>query len=419
MSIHDTPLPMKALSLLIILFVGFSHLANAQWKPVAALPAESFFDLYATEDVLYASTTNRVYFSTDGGLNWTPSALIPAEDDEVSDLLVIDGVIYAAMLLNGCYISTDQGESWKQHNRGLNGLGATNLSALAVRNNKIYVGTVGSGVFEKPLDNPFSPWQPFSHNLLWGNVQSLCVDGEQLLAGAGANATLSRNKIGHTAWDESPFAAFNGNINLFLGAMRQGAILHGVGTQGLYRSIDDGAHWAHFNPGVGLVERAQLVEWQDQPLVLLTKPNGSFLRISKDQGETWSVFQAALPKKNLGFDLLNYAGKLFYAASDGVWVLSPTVPTQNPVVADFELGQNHPNPSNDAYTTIPFRLEQGTTGRLSVFDVLGRVVHQRDLGKLGAGKHESRIDISNLNKGIYVYALEVEGKVLSKRMVIE
>lgn len=411
---------MKKLTIALVLLLCFGALAKGQsWKLVTTLPAEPFLDLYSNGNKLYAASVNRVYLTTDAGLKWTASAPIQNEDDEITDLLVVDGVIYAATLLNGCYISTDHGESWKQHNTGLSGLGAHNLSGLEIRGDKIYVSTVGAGVFEKPLSPAFATWQPFNNNIPWGSIQSLHVDGDQLIAGAGANATLSRNTIGNTQWYESAFDQFNGEINLFLGAMRDEAILLGAGSQGLYRSADNGSNWVHFNPGVGYIERARFSKWQEQALVLLTKPSGSFLRSSNNRGESWEAFQPVLPVKNLGFDLLEHQGKLFYAASDGLWVLSTTVSTQNPGVENFELGQNHPNPSTEPYIQVPFRLEQAGHVNIQVFDLLGRAIISRDLGKLSAGKHSTPIDISPLSKGVYLYALTVDGKMLSKMMIVE
>jgi len=411
---------MKKLNIALVLLLCCGVLVKGQsWQLVRSLPAEPFLELYSSGNKLYAASANRVYQSTNAGLNWTASTPVQNEEDEITDLLVLDGVIYAATIINGCYISTDHGGSWKQHNTGLSGLGAHNLSGLAIRGDKIYVSTIGAGVFEKPLSPAFANWQSFNNNIPWGSIQSLHVDGDQLLAGAGANATLSRNTIGNPQWNESAFDQFNGQINLFLGTMRDGAVLLGVGTQGLYRSTDSGGKWVHFDPRIGLIERARFSKWQEQALVLLTKPSGSFLRTSKNQGESWEVFQPALPVKNLGFDLLEHQGKLFYAASDGLWVLSTTVPTRNPVAVDFELGQNHPNPSAEPYTQVPFRLERAGHVLIKVFDLLGRTMINTDLGKLPAGKHNTPIDISTLSKGGYLYTLVVDGKMLSKMMIVE
>lgn len=411
---------MKKLNIALVLLLCCGALAKGQsWKLVTNLPAEPFLELYSNGDKLYAASANRVYHSIDAGLTWAASAPVQNEEDEITDLLVTDRVIYAATLIHGCYISTDHGESWKQHNTGLNGLGAHNLSGLGIRGDKIYVSTIGAGVFEKPLSPAFATWQAFNNNIPWGSIQSLHVDGDQLLAGAGANATLSRNTIGNAQWSETAFDQFNGEINLFLDAMRDGAVLLGAGTQGLYRSTDGGSKWVHFNPRVGLIERARFSKWQEQALVLLTKPSGSFLRSSKNQGESWEAFQPALPIKNLGFDLLEYQGKLFYAASDGLWVLSTTVSTRNPGIEGFELGQNYPNPSAEPYTQVPFRLGRAGHVLIKVFDLLGRAISSTDLGKLPAGKHSTAIDISTLSKGGYLYALVVDGKMLSKMMIVE
>lgn len=72
--------------------------------------------------------------------------------------------------------------------------------------------------------------------------------------------------------------------------------------------------------------------------------------------------------------------------------------------SEFLLEPNYPNPFNPA-TTIWFTLPQMSRVRLSVFDILGRVVAVLQDGALEAGKHK-RIWQANAPSGIYFYKLE-------------
>ena len=409
---------MKFFSALLIIQLWMATSTQAQWLQVPNIPAEPILALFSEGNDLYAAGANRIYHSKDGGTSWSTSAIIHQDEDEITDLVVVDGIIYAAMIQDGCYISTDGGKNWQKNNAGLTGLGATNLSALAVRGDKIYVATIGAGVFVKPLANPLAPWSPFNTNIPWSNVQSLIADGNQLLAGAGANATLSRNSASSATWSEHSFDRFNGQINLFLDATRSGQVLLGAGSQGLYRSTDDGVKWTHFNPGVGLMERVRFANWQGQVVALLTKPNGSFLRSTTDTGQTWLAFPLAPPKNGLGFDLLAQGGKLFYAASNGLWSLSATVAAREPKEPEMSLGQSFPNPTEDGFARIPFSLRKSQAVSLAVIDLEGRVIRKLSLGWLPAGPHEFTIDLNGVAAGMYTYVLRSEDELQVQRMIV-
>lgn len=391
----------------------------AQWQRIETLPNEAFYALLSHGDQLYAATANRLYRSDDAGEHWTSLGPIHQNDDEVVDLWVDHGAIYAITLLNGCYLSTNGGQYWQQHNIGLVGLGAKSLSSVVQRGDSIYVATYGSGVFVKPRLPVFSAWNPFNIGMPWGNVQSLSTDGNVLLAGAGGSATLARNTLDSPNWNENPFDAFNGEINIFLAANRRDEVWLGAGTQSLLRSTDAGLSWERIHHGFGLMERAKFAVWQGQDLVLLTKPNGSFLLKSADMSQSWELFSPTLPFGGLGYDLLEHQGRLFVACSNGLWVLSPKVPTETPEDDGFSLGQNLPNPVSAGETTIPFSLNRSANVRLLLFDTQARLIQQKDLGKLTAGQYQQTLNLQGLADGQYFYSLEADGLRQTLRLLIQ
>ncbi|RMG61626.1 MAG: T9SS C-terminal target domain-containing protein, partial [Calditrichaeota bacterium] len=83
----------------------------------------------------------------------------------------------------------------------------------------------------------------------------------------------------------------------------------------------------------------------------------------------------------------------------------------------FELGQNYPNPFNPT-TTIPYALPQASPVRLVLYDALGRQVAVLVDGHQAAGRHQVRLDASQLAAGIYFYRLQAGPFVQMKKLVL-
>jgi len=83
----------------------------------------------------------------------------------------------------------------------------------------------------------------------------------------------------------------------------------------------------------------------------------------------------------------------------------------------FFLAQNYPNPFNPA-TTIEFSLPKAGQVTLKIFNALGEEVATILNEKRTAGKHNVAWNAANLSSGVYMYRLEGEGFVETKRLVL-
>jgi hypothetical protein len=90
---------------------------------------------------------------------------------------------------------------------------------------------------------------------------------------------------------------------------------------------------------------------------------------------------------------------------------TPKIPTS------VSLKQNYPNPFNPT-TTIQFELDEATFTKLTVFDVLGRKVRELVNEVRPAGTNTIQFDATNLASGIYLYRLEANGVVQTKRLTL-
>jgi len=81
------------------------------------------------------------------------------------------------------------------------------------------------------------------------------------------------------------------------------------------------------------------------------------------------------------------------------------------------LHQNYPNPFNPV-TQIKFDLAKTGNVKLSIYNVSGQKVAELADGIRNAGFHIVEFDGSKFNSGIYYYTLEVDGKNITKKMVL-
>jgi len=84
---------------------------------------------------------------------------------------------------------------------------------------------------------------------------------------------------------------------------------------------------------------------------------------------------------------------------------------------NFILAQNYPNPFNPS-TRISFGIPEKSNVMLRVFNLIGEEVATLASGVYEAGTYSFDFDASNLPSGIYVYALQTENSVISKKMTL-
>lgn len=89
----------------------------------------------------------------------------------------------------------------------------------------------------------------------------------------------------------------------------------------------------------------------------------------------------------------------------------------NDIPTNFVLDQNYPNPFNPS-TKISFGLPERSNVVLRVFNALGEQVAELVNKSLEAGTHSYNFDASHLTSGIYIYSLQTDAGVISKKMTL-
>lgn len=84
---------------------------------------------------------------------------------------------------------------------------------------------------------------------------------------------------------------------------------------------------------------------------------------------------------------------------------------------EFNLEQNYPNPFNPS-TKIRFQVPAVSYVLLEVYDMLGRKVSTLISGEMNAGIYQTVFDGRSFASGVYIYKVQVNGFVSSKKMIL-
>ncbi len=86
------------------------------------------------------------------------------------------------------------------------------------------------------------------------------------------------------------------------------------------------------------------------------------------------------------------------------------------IPGNFTIYQNFPNPFNPT-TSVPVALPSAGKVQLTLYNVLGQKVFQRDY-RLSAGMHLLVVNGQNLASGVYFYKVKFKNQVLTRKMVL-
>jgi hypothetical protein len=85
---------------------------------------------------------------------------------------------------------------------------------------------------------------------------------------------------------------------------------------------------------------------------------------------------------------------------------------------NFDVLQNMPNPATDE-TMIVVKTQNAATINLTISNMLGQQVYTAQEVANAAGAYTFRVNVSDLNTGVYFYTVTVGEKSVSKKMIVE
>ncbi|MDA3885337.1 MAG: T9SS type A sorting domain-containing protein [Candidatus Delongbacteria bacterium] len=226
-------------------------------------------------------------------------------------------------------------------------------------------------------------------------------------------------------------------LNHFIQAMAvdsEGRIFIGTaghGTMGggrVFRSEDNGETWQKV-AGDGAYTWNILID-KDDDIFLGMSDDWGFLGVctSSDHGDTWEFINEGLG----GSDLTGGAGGIrdmaiskdgfIYLATDGgvfrsVKTTTSIDPDLSGIIDNYELMQNYPNPFNND-TNISFNIAGMSEVKLSVYNIKGEFVKNICNERLRKGIHKYSFKADDLNSGVYLYQLVINGKTEETKKMI-
>jgi type IX secretion system substrate protein len=112
-----------------------------------------------------------------------------------------------------------------------------------------------------------------------------------------------------------------------------------------------------------------------------------------------------------------YYYRLKQIDNDGKFEFSKIIEVNFETIINFELAQNYPNPFNPT-TSIKYQIPNDGNVSLKIYDDLGAEVRTLVNTTQVKGKYEVNFDASQLASGVYIYRIEINDFVSSKKMIL-
>jgi hypothetical protein len=126
--------------------------------------------------------------------------------------------------------------------------------------------------------------------------------------------------------------------------------------------------------------------------------------------------------KNYSYQDMNvisgkYSYRLKQIDTDGKFEYSKAIEVNLNGPGKFELSQNYPNPFNPT-TTIKFSIPEAGYVKLTLYNILAQEIKTLINESKEAGVHTINFNASDLNSGLYIYKLEVNGLTQTRKMTL-
>jgi hypothetical protein len=398
--------------------------ASAQWTRVVEVPATDGFSVWANDDTIAAGVDSTVYISTDGGTSWQSTTKPTQGVAAITALRVRNHRLYAGTFGQGVFVSDDLGATWQSFNQGLTG-GSGNfqllIEDLAVQGDRLIAATFGEGVYARDLGS--GDWAPFGDAFATNqaeDVSSLALGGTRLLAAAGGAGMVFVRDPGDPDWTGSSLDNFGPLTGLRASAATWNGFAWIVGTNlGVFRSPTGEEPWTQSTPVLGLPFKTTFAAL-GRHLIAAFDLHGlddmAVVEESDDDGATWGNPETL---QDVIVEQMAISRSTLYAVrNDGLWRRSIVVASVNDPanVNPLGLALAGPQPFVDG-PRLRFNLAEAGAVSIRVFDVQGRSTGVGIEGWWPSGPQEVSLDARGLHPGVYTAFLTADGRHESVKLI--
>jgi photosystem II stability/assembly factor-like uncharacterized protein len=319
-------------------------------------------------------TRNRIYKSTDMGLNWTVSYYTTVEESGSHYIAFSDTANGVDLSLNGeLCLTSDGGTNWSVSN--VYPITYKFVANIPGTNEYIGVGNFGLASYSTDGGSTWTPTTTGTLNSLYGvdaTFKYAWAVGEVGTVIKSFNTDLPVELISFTA------EVFTNDVNL---------------------------NWS------------TATEINNRGFEIQRKfGTNDYLSLSfiKGQGSSQKIQSYSYTDENLKSGKYSY--RLKQIDFNGTFEYSKTIEVELKSPNKFDLRQNYPNPFNPQ-TIINYQLAKETKVTLKIFDALGKEVVVLVNEVKPAGIYEVTFDSTNLPNGVYFYSLQAGNFSATKKLV--
>jgi photosystem II stability/assembly factor-like uncharacterized protein len=359
---------------------------DGSWSAIDASNDNNLFGSWQNLNILRSTNRGNNFISVTppGGTNPTAFA---------APFVIAYGnsnIVYAGR--NLIYKSTNAGNNWSVTNGGntLDGNFAIAMSISYQDNNKVYVATAPFSTFRGNFfrtDNGGTNWTNITGSLPDRFPADIAVDP-------------------------------NNDNNIYI-------TFYGFGSSHILKSTNGGTDWIDINDNLPDVPAPSvIVDPNNSNHVYVGTDLGVF--VSTDGGGNWQDINDGLPNSAQVMDLnictvnnvlrVMTHGNGAYERKLLSTIITSVKHDQNNV-DNFKLEQNYPNPFNPS-TKIRFEIIKPGFTTLKIFDLLGNQVKTLIQKNMQPGTYESTFDGTGLASGNYIYRLESNSNIQTKKMML-
>ena len=281
--------------------------------------AGSYIFLGAADD--YISFIGFCY-SPDYGENWIIPDNNGLTNRYISAMAIIDSNIIVGTDGGGVYISSDYGVNWIESNVGFKGTSPVCVLSLAAIDNNIIAGTWGGGIFLSR--DKGANWSEINVGLREKNILSLAIVKNRIFA-ATAHCGIYCSENGGATW----YAVNNGIPNTGKSsfqisfAVRDTILFTGIWETGIYRTNDYGQNWVSVGDGLSqeVINSIYCLAADSQSIYI----GGYGIYYSNDDGQNWKAMNDGLDLENRSLIVtINIRDTTFFAGDISYGVFRST-----------------------------------------------------------------------------------------------